>query len=76
MHNQIVILNWFWYIYVFTDCSLERNSKNLFIVGEAGNNDYNSALFQGKTIKEIKGELMPQIVQSIMHAVKVSCLDW
>ena len=45
------------------------------MVGETGNNDYTSALFQGRPVEELKHKLMPRIVQSIMDAVRVSYLD-
>lgn len=62
-------------IYIVTDCSPGTHMKTSFIVGETRNNDYSSAFFQGKTIEDTKSELMPQIVQSIMHEIRVSCLE-
>ncbi|XP_017257095.2 acetylajmalan esterase [Daucus carota subsp. sativus] len=53
-----------------TYCSPWRHVKSLFVVGEAGTNDYTNALFQGKTVKEIKSKLMPQVVRAIMRAVR------
>lgn len=62
-------------MYFVADCSPGRHVKSLFVVGEAGTNDYTNALFQGKTVKEIKSKLMPQVVRAIMRAVRVSCFD-
>ncbi|CAK9309105.1 unnamed protein product [Citrullus colocynthis] len=50
------------------DCN-EKLSNALFLVGEIGGNDYNYALFQGKTIKEVK-DMVPDVVQSIKTAVE------
>lgn len=41
------------------------------MVGEIGGNDYNYALFQGKTIDEVKS-IVPNVVQGIIHATRVS----
>lgn len=41
------------------------------MVGEIGGNDYNYALFQGKSIEEVKS-LVPSVVQAIANAVRVS----
>ncbi|WOH04065.1 hypothetical protein DCAR_0623471 [Daucus carota subsp. sativus] len=57
-------------LYVVTDCSPGNHKKTLFMVGETGNNDYTSALFQGRPVEELKHKLMPRIVQSIMDAVR------
>lgn len=42
------------------------------MVGEIGCNDYNYALFQGKTIKEVMIDMVPEVVQAIKDAVTVS----
>ncbi|XP_068658165.1 acetylajmalan esterase-like [Aristolochia californica] len=47
-------------------CSAKLGSA-LFFVGEIGGNDYNYALFQGKTITEATS-LVPRIVQTIKDA--------
>ena len=41
------------------------------MVGEIGGNDYNYALFQGKTIEEVR-HMVLEIVQAIKDAVTVS----
>ncbi|KAL1810700.1 hypothetical protein ACET3Z_020765 [Daucus carota] len=66
-----VQINWMYNFFgsLCNSCSPGNHKKTLFIVGESGNNDYTSALFQGKSVEEIKHKLMPQVVQSIMHAV-------
>lgn len=43
------------------------------MVGEIGWNDYNYALFQGKTIKEVI-DMVPEVVQAIKDAVTVSLI--
>ncbi|XP_038877042.1 acetylajmalan esterase-like, partial [Benincasa hispida] len=50
------------------DCN-EKLYNALFLVGEIGGNDYNYALFQGKTIQEVK-DMVPDVVQSIKSAVE------
>lgn len=40
------------------------------MVGEIGGNDYNYAIFQGKSIEELKS-MVPDIVSTIMEGVKV-----
>ncbi|KAK3016074.1 hypothetical protein RJ639_005669 [Escallonia herrerae] len=46
------------------------NLKNsLFMVGEIGGNDYNYALLQGKTTKQVKG-IVPEVVSAVMRAVR------
>lgn len=42
----------------------------LFFMGEIGGNDYNYALFEGKTVSEVKN-MVPRVVQAIMGATKV-----
>ena len=39
-------------------------------MGEIGGNDYNYALFQGKTIQEAK-HMVPDVVRTIKSAVEV-----
>ena len=41
------------------------------MVGEIGGNDYNYALFQGKTIEEVR-HMVLEIVQAIKDVVTVS----
>ena len=41
------------------------------MVGEIGGNDYNYALFQGKTIEEVQN-IVPDVVRAIKEAVRVS----
>ena len=41
------------------------------MVGEIGGNDYNYALFQGKSFEEIRS-MTPMIIQAIKDAVIVS----
>ncbi|KAE8646130.1 hypothetical protein Csa_016115 [Cucumis sativus] len=47
----------------------EKLRSALFLVGEIGGNDYNYALFQGKTIQEAK-DMVPDVVQTIKSAVE------
>ncbi|GAV68886.1 Lipase_GDSL domain-containing protein [Cephalotus follicularis] len=49
------------------DC-VEKLRKALFMVGEIGGNDYNYALFQGKTTEEVKA-MVPEVVKAIKDAV-------
>ena len=53
-----------------TDCR-DKLKNSLFMMGEGGGNDYNYALFGGKSIEEIKN-LVPEVVQVIMEATRVS----
>ena len=53
-----------------TDC-IEKLKNALFMVGEIGGNDYNYALFQGKTMEEVES-LVPDVVRVIKDAVRVS----
>ncbi|CAI9768963.1 unnamed protein product [Fraxinus pennsylvanica] len=50
------------------DCA-EKNANALFMVGEIGANDYNYALFQGKSIQEAK-QMVPQVVGAIANGVR------
>ncbi|XVE55531.1 hypothetical protein DITRI_Ditri03aG0166200 [Diplodiscus trichospermus] len=50
------------------DCS-KKLEKALCMVGEIGGNDYNYALFQGKSFDEVRN-LTPMIIQVIKDAVK------
>ncbi|KAJ4837569.1 hypothetical protein Tsubulata_038148 [Turnera subulata] len=53
----------------FNNTDLAEKVKNaLFIVGEIGGNDYDFALFQNKTLKEVK-DMVPEVVQAITDAV-------
>ncbi|XP_031269570.1 GDSL esterase/lipase At5g03980-like [Pistacia vera] len=45
----------------------EKLKRSLFMVGEIGGNDYNYALFQGKTLEEVKA-MVPDVVQAIKDA--------
>lgn len=49
------------------DC-VEKLKTALFIVGEIGGNDYQYALFQGKTIEEVT-DMVSEVVQAIKDAV-------
>ncbi|XP_059650242.1 GDSL esterase/lipase At5g03980-like [Cornus florida] len=50
------------------DC-VEKLKKSLFMVGEIGGNDYNYALFQRKSIEEVK-TIVPNVVHAIKDAVR------
>lgn len=51
------------------DCT--KKLKNaLFFMGEIGGNDYNYAIFEGKTVPEVKN-MVPRVVKTIMDATKV-----
>ncbi|XP_057465115.1 acetylajmalan esterase-like [Actinidia eriantha] len=50
------------------DCA-EKLKSSLFMVGEIGGNDYNYALFQGKTIEEVES-IVPDVVRAIKEAVR------
>jgi predicted RNase H-like HicB family nuclease len=54
------------------DC-IKKLQTALFMVGEVGWNDYNYALFQGKTIEDVRN-MVPEVVQAIKEAVTV-CLN-
>ncbi|XP_057962358.1 GDSL esterase/lipase At5g03980-like [Malania oleifera] len=49
--------------------SICSNQRALFMVGETGGNDYNYALFQGKSTEQLKS-LVPNVVATIKHAVE------
>ncbi|KAL1803749.1 hypothetical protein ACET3Z_032396 [Daucus carota] len=51
-----------------SDCR-DKLKNSLFMMGEVGGNDYNYALFGGKSIEEIKN-LVPEVVQVIMEATR------
>lgn len=53
-----------------TECA-EKFKHSLFMVGEIGGNDYNYALFQGKTTEEVE-DMVPDVVQAIKDAAQVS----
>ena len=55
------------------DCA-EKLKTALFMVGEIGGNDYNFALFQGKTVEEVR-DMVPEVLQAIKDAVTVSFLN-
>ncbi|KAH6820973.1 hypothetical protein C2S53_018428 [Perilla frutescens var. hirtella] len=48
----------------------ERFRDALFILGPFGGSDYYEALFQGKTIQEIRSKLVPKVVDAIMAGVR------
>ncbi|KAL3851123.1 hypothetical protein ACJIZ3_013005 [Penstemon smallii] len=50
------------------DCA-EKLKNALFMVGEIGGNDYNYAIFQGKTMEELRN-MVPEVVSTIIGAVK------
>lgn len=52
------------------DC-LNKLNNTLFMVGEIGGNDYNYALFRGKSLEEVT-LLVPDVVQAIKEAATVS----
>ena len=58
-----------YFVWYLIDCN-QKLRNALFLVGEIGGNDYNYALFQGKTIQEVK-DMVPQVVQTIKNAVEV-----
>lgn len=53
-----------------TDC-VEKLQNALFMVGEIGGNDYNYAIFQGKTMEELRS-MVPDVVAAIIDAARVS----
>uniref|UniRef100_A0A9I9DFT1 GDSL esterase/lipase At5g03980-like n=1 Tax=Cucumis melo TaxID=3656 RepID=A0A9I9DFT1_CUCME len=67
-------LDWM-HSYLRTICSNKRDDCTmklkhaLFFMGEIGGNDYNYALFEGKTVSEVKN-MVPRVVQTIMGATK------
>ncbi|KAL0443264.1 UNVERIFIED_CONTAM: GDSL esterase/lipase [Sesamum latifolium] len=52
------------------DC-VEKLQNALFMVGEIGGNDYNYAIFQGKTMEELRS-MVPHVVATIVDAAR-SC---
>ncbi|KAA8536780.1 hypothetical protein F0562_029258 [Nyssa sinensis] len=50
------------------DC-IEKLKNSLFMVGEIGGNDYNYALFQGKSFEEVKS-MVHDVVGAIKNAVR------
>nr|KJB58922.1 hypothetical protein B456_009G234500 [Gossypium raimondii] len=54
-------------MFCLIDC-LEKLKTALFIVGEIGGNDYNYALFQGKSFDQVRS-MMPLVIQAIKDAV-------
>ncbi|KAM7519677.1 hypothetical protein LguiB_018639 [Lonicera macranthoides] len=51
-----------------TDCA-KKFKRSLFMVGEIGGNDYNYALFQGKSVEEVEA-MVPDVVQTIKDAAQ------
>jgi hypothetical protein len=45
-------------------------ASSLFLVGEIGGNDYNQALFQGRSVDEVK-TYVPDVVAGISASVTV-----
>ncbi|KAL0431810.1 UNVERIFIED_CONTAM: GDSL esterase/lipase [Sesamum radiatum] len=52
----------------YIECA-EKLHTALFMVGEIGGNDYNYAIFQGKTMDELQS-MVPEVVHAITNAVK------
>ncbi|KAL2245212.1 UNVERIFIED_CONTAM: Acetylajmalan esterase [Sesamum indicum] len=50
------------------DCA-EKLQNALFMVGEIGGNDYNYAIFQGKTMEELRS-MVPDVVATIVDAAR------
>ncbi|PIN01992.1 Chlorogenate--glucarate O-hydroxycinnamoyltransferase [Handroanthus impetiginosus] len=48
---------------------VEKLQNALFMVGEIGGNDYNYAIFQGKTMEELIS-MVPEVVNAIMNGVR------
>ncbi|PIM98409.1 Chlorogenate--glucarate O-hydroxycinnamoyltransferase [Handroanthus impetiginosus] len=48
---------------------VEKLRSALFMVGEVGGNDYNYAIFQGKTIEELTS-MVPEVVNAIVDGVR------
>ena len=44
-------------------------SKSLFVVGEFGGNDYNAALFSGRTMAEVRG-YVPRVVSKLIRGLE------
>ncbi|CAN6335980.1 unnamed protein product [Urochloa humidicola] len=44
-------------------------SKSLFVVGEFGGNDYNAALFSGRTMSEVRG-YVPRVVSKLIRGLE------
>ncbi|KAL0362946.1 UNVERIFIED_CONTAM: Acetylajmalan esterase [Sesamum calycinum] len=51
------------------DC-VEKLQNALFMVGEIGGNDYNYAIFQGKTMEELRS-MVPDVVATIVDAARL-----
>lgn len=49
--------------------------KSLFMVGEIGGNEYNSALNQNWRLDAIKSSVVPKVVETIGAGVIVSACD-
>lgn len=49
---------------------MEKLHHALFMVGEIGGNDYNYAIFQGKSMDELR-RMVPDVVNVIVEGVKV-----
>uniref|UniRef100_A0A452ZGS6 GDSL esterase/lipase n=1 Tax=Aegilops tauschii subsp. strangulata TaxID=200361 RepID=A0A452ZGS6_AEGTS len=52
------------------DCK-RHLSKSLFVVGEFGGNDYNAALFSGRTMADVRG-YVPRVVSHIVRGLEVT----
>jgi hypothetical protein len=55
-------------LHVHVDCK-RHLSKSLFVVGEFGGNDYNAALFSGRTMADVRG-YVPQVVSHIVRGLE------
>ncbi|XP_074267698.1 GDSL esterase/lipase At5g03980-like [Silene latifolia] len=68
-----VQLSWFKsHIHSFYPDASERRrklDKSLFLMGEIGGNDYNFALYQGKTLSDAH-KMVPDVIKAITNAVK------
>ena len=52
------------------DCK-RHLSKSLFVVGEFGGNDYNAALFSGRSMADVRG-YVPRVVSHIVRGLEVT----
>lgn len=65
-------LNWYCSGSCLLDCPAQLK-RSLFLVGHIGGNEINFGLSQGKTMEELR-RMVPDIVQTIIHGVKVSLI--
>lgn len=59
--------------FIALDCR-DMIENAMILMGEIGGNDYNYALFNRKTVEEVK-ELVPLVVTTISSAITVNILD-